>query len=63
MNHSGPGGISIFGVAAFVVGILALAALIIRRDNKKPLSATDYGLMFLGIAGAIVGLAVLFLRF
>ena len=63
MAHSSPGGISIFGVSAFVVGILALASLIIRRDNKKPLSATDYGLMFLGIAGAIIGLAVLFLRF
>ena len=63
MAHSSPGGISIFGVSAFVVGILALAALIIRRDNKKPLTAADHGLMFLGIAGAIVGLAVLFLRF
>ena len=63
MNHGGPGGISIFGVAAFVVGILALAGLVIRRDKKKPLGATDYSLMFLGIAGAIVGLAVLFLRF
>ena len=63
MQHSGPGGISIFGVSAFVVGILALAGLIIRRDKKKPLGATDYWLMFLGIAGAIVGLAVLFLRF
>ena len=63
MAQHGPGGISIFGVSAFVVGILALAGLIIRRDKRTPLGATDYVLMFLGIAGAIIGLAVLFLRF
>jgi len=63
MNHGGHGSISVFGVTAFVVGILALAALIIRRDKRKPLNAADYTFMFVGIAGPIIGLAVLFLRF
>ena len=63
MTYGWDGSIGVFGVTAFVVGILALAALIIRRDKRTPLSAADYTFMFVGIAGPIISLAVLFLRF
>jgi hypothetical protein len=59
----GHGGISLFGVASFVVGVVSLAGLVIRRGDRKPLAWLDYAMMFIGIAGAITGLAVLFLRF
>ncbi len=63
MNGGHGGGISIFGVVAFVIAVLALGTLIVRRDNRKPLAAIDYTMMFVGIAGVIIGIAVLFLRF
>jgi nitrate reductase gamma subunit len=59
----GHGAISVFGVAAFVAGIAALFGLVIRRNTKQPMAWPDYALMFVGLAGAITGLAVMFLRF
>ncbi len=53
----------VFGVASFLIGVAALAFLAIRRGQQLPLKAADYLAMFLGIAGAIMGIAVFFMRF
>ncbi len=55
--------VKIFGVSAFIVGVLALGILAVRRGQRCPTSWPDYVMMFVGIAGAIMGLAVVFLRF
>ena len=52
-----------FGVASFILGVAALAFLAIRRGENIPTTWPDYVMMFIGIAGAIMGLAVVFLRF
>ncbi len=54
---------SIFGVTSFFLGVVALALLAIRRGRKLPYSMPDYVMMFVGIAGSIMGIAVIFLRF
>ena len=59
----GHSGISVYGVAAFIVGVAALFGLVIRRNGNKPMAAPDYAMMFVGLAGAITGLAIIFLRF
>ena len=53
----------VFGVSAFVIGAIALAILVIRRGRNLPPTAPDHIMLFLGIAGTIMGLAVIFLRF
>ncbi len=53
----------IFGVTAFILGVLSLGILAMRRSQKIPTSWPDHVMMFVGIAGAIMGLAVIFLRF
>ncbi len=53
----------IFGVSAFILGVLSLGILALRRGQKIPVSWPDHLMMFIGIAGAIMGLAVVFLRF
>ena len=53
----------VFGVTMFVIGALSLAALIIRRGRNMPPATPDHIMLFLGIAGSITGLAVIFLRF
>ncbi len=53
----------LFGVSAFILGVVALGFLAIRRGQNSPLNSFDYVMMFVGIAGAIMGLAVVFLRF
>ncbi len=50
------------GVFCFVLGVASLGTLAIRRGNAKPLNGADYLLMFLGLAGAIGGLAALFVK-
>ena len=50
------------GVFCFVVGVAALGALAVRRGNGAPLTAADYLMMFLGLAGAIGGLAAVFVK-
>lgn len=52
-----------FGVAAFFIGVLALGILAVRRGQGKPTTPIDAVMIFVGIAGAITGLAVVFLRF
>lgn len=53
----------VFGVSVFVMGAVSLAMLIIRRGRNLPPGASDHVMLFLGIAGTITGLAVIFLRF
>lgn len=55
--------VRLFGVSAFFLGVLALAFLAIRRGQNIPTRWPDYVMMFVGLAGAIMGLAVVFLRF
>jgi len=55
--------VGLFGVASFILGVLALGFLAIRRGENIPTTWPDYVMMFVGIAGAIMGLAVVFLRF
>jgi len=52
-----------FGVCAFILGVAALGFLAIRRGQNIPTAGMDHAMMFVGIAGAITGLAVIFLRF
>jgi hypothetical protein len=52
-----------FGVAAFFVGVVALGFLAVRRGQNQPVIWVDTLMTFIGIAGAITGLAVVFLRF
>lgn len=53
----------IFGVVSFILGVLSLAIMAIRRSQNIPASGPDHLMMFIGIAGTITGLAVIFLRF
>ena len=55
--------LSLFGVVAFFVGVVALGTIVFRRGNKQPLNWLDYLMMFIGLAGAITGIAIVFLRF
>jgi len=48
------------GVLCFVMGVAALAVLAIRRGNATPLRWPDYMMIFIGLAGAIAGLALFF---
>jgi hypothetical protein len=50
----------IYGVISFVTGIAALSTLAIRRGRNAPARWTDHVLTFVGIAGAIVGIAAIF---
>ena len=53
----------VFGVTIFVLGAIALAIVIIRRGNGRRPGGLDHFMLFLGIAGMITGLAVVFMRF
>jgi len=55
--------VRLFGVIAFILGVAALGFLAVRRGQNMPTGGLDYVMMFIGIAGAIMGLAVVFLRF
>ena len=55
--------LSVFGVTIFVLGAIALATVIIRRGNGRRPGGLDHFMLFLGIAGMITGLAVVFMRF
>ena len=52
----------VFGVFCFVAGVAALSALVVRRGRGAPLSWADYTMMFVGLAGAIAGIAAVFTR-
>ena len=52
----------VLGVVCFVVGVAALATLVIRRGRDTPTQWPDYILMFIGPAGAIAGIALIFQR-
>ena len=50
-----------YGVICFVVGVASLGVLAIRRGNGKAMGWFDYGLIFLGLASIIAGLALFFI--
>ena len=52
----------IFGIACFVIGVAALAGLVIRRGRSTPMRWPDYLMIFIGLAGALGGLAMIFVR-
>ena len=54
---------AVFGVTSFIVGVIALAMLVMRQGRKQPQTVFDHTLVFLGTAGVIVGLGVIFMRF
>lgn len=54
---------AVFGVTSFIVGVIALAMLVMRQGRKQPQTGFDHILVFLGTAGVIVGLGVIFMRF
>lgn len=54
---------AIFGVTTFILGVIALAVLVIRRGRKLPQRGLDHVLVFIGTAGVIVGIGVVFMRF
>lgn len=54
---------AIFGVASFFIGVMALALLVTRRGRRLPQRWPDHLCMFIGVAGVIIGLAVVFMRF
>jgi hypothetical protein len=41
---------SIFGVASFFAGVLALAFLVVRRGRRLPQTWMDHTALFVGIA-------------
>ncbi len=53
----------LFAVICFFAGVLALAGLVIRRGRQLPTGNPDYVLMFVGLAGLMTGLILLFNRF
>lgn len=53
----------LFGVSSFVLGVIALGYLAVRRGQNAPVTLFDSVVMFVGIADTITGLAVVFLRF
>jgi len=55
--------VAVFGVTCFIIGVIALAMLVIRRGQKLPQRGLDHLLVFLGTAGVIVGIGVIFMRF
>ncbi len=54
---------SVFGVISFIAGVIALALIVIRRGRHIPNTWVDHWALFVGIAGTILGLAIIFLRF
>jgi hypothetical protein len=52
----------IYGIVCFIVGVAALAALVIRRGRSTPVRWPDYLMIFVGLAGALGGLAIFFVR-
>jgi hypothetical protein len=62
-SSSGEPRVAVFGVLSFVVGVIALAVLVIRRGRNLPQRGLDHLLVFFGTAGVIVGLGVIFMRF
>lgn len=53
-------GMKVYGVFSFVVGVAALSTLVVRRGRGVAMGWTDYAMMFIGLAGAIGGLAAIF---
>lgn len=53
----------VFGVASFIIGVIALALLIVRRGHGRVQTTLDHVLVFVGTAGVIVGIGVTFMRF
>ncbi len=54
---------AVFGVTCFIIGVAALAALVVRRGRNLPQRGLDHLLVFLGTSGVIVGIGAVFMRF
>ena len=54
---------AVFWVISFIVGVIALATLVVRRGRRLPQRGLDHFLVFIGTAGVIVGIGVVFMRF
>lgn len=52
----------LFAVICFFAGVVALAALVVRRGRQLPFDRADAALTFIGIAGLMTGLILLFNR-
>jgi GTP-sensing pleiotropic transcriptional regulator CodY len=54
--------VKLFAVICFLAGVSALGTLVVRRNQQKPWASFDMVLTFAGLAGAIIGLLLLFNR-
>ncbi|MBL8628599.1 MAG: hypothetical protein JNM81_03150 [Rhodospirillaceae bacterium] len=52
----------LFAVICFLAGVGALGTLVVRRNKNTPWAGFDTVLTFAGLAGAIIGLLLLFNR-
>jgi hypothetical protein len=55
--------VKLLAVICFFAGVVALAALVVRRGRKLAMAAPDYALSFVGLAGVVTGIILLFNRF
>ena len=53
----------VFAVICFFVGVVALASLVVRRGRKLAAAWPDYVMAFIGLAGVVTGIILLFNRF
>lgn len=63
MRIGGGAGVAVFGVACFIVGVIALGVLVVRRGRQQRPRGLDHLLVFVGTAGVIVGIGIVFMRF
>jgi hypothetical protein len=54
--------VKLFAVGCFFFGVVALGVLVERRARKVAPAWPDYALTFIGLAGVITGLILLFNR-
>lgn len=52
----------LFAVICFLAGVSSLGTLVVRRNRNVPWATFDMALTFAGLAGAIIGLLLLFNR-
>ncbi len=63
VNQESQLAVKLFAVICFFTGVMALAGLVVRRGRELPTSTPDYVLVFVGLAGLMTGLILLFNRF
>ena len=55
--------VKLIAVACFFFGVVALGILTVRRGRNLAMSMPDYAFAFVGLAGTIAGVIMLFNRF